>query len=53
MPYPAPITLADYIAALDKDTGKTPRPVSDEPLTGGCQQCHATITSGTKSRTGS
>ena len=47
MPCPAPITLADYIAALDNDIGKTPRRVSDEPLTGGCQRCHATLTTGT------
>jgi hypothetical protein len=47
MPHPAPITLADYISALDKDTGKTSRPVSDDPLPDGCQRCHATITSGT------
>jgi len=45
--HPAPITLADYITALDKDTGQPPRPVSDDPLTDGCQRCHATITSST------
>ena len=44
---PAPVTLADYISALDKDTGKTPPLVSDDPLPDGCQRCHARITSGT------
>ena len=47
MPHPAPITLADYISALDNDTGKTPRPIGDDPLSGGCQRCHSTITSRT------
>jgi hypothetical protein len=47
MPHPAPITHADYIAALDTDTGKPPRAISDDPLPGGCQRCHATITSRT------
>jgi hypothetical protein len=47
MPRPAPITLADYIAALHRDAGEPLRPVSDDLLTSGCERCHATITSST------
>jgi hypothetical protein len=45
MQYPTPITLFDYISALATASGKQPGPVSDDPLPGGCDRCHATITS--------
>jgi hypothetical protein len=44
MQHPTPITLADYITALSHATGRQPGPVSDKPLPGGCERCHATIT---------
>jgi hypothetical protein len=47
MQHPTPITLSDYMTALAHAMGRPPGPVSDDPLTGGCERCHATITSST------
>ena len=47
MPHSVPITLFDYMTALAHATGQPPGPVSDDPLTGGCERCHATVTSQT------
>ena len=44
MQHPTPITLFDYISALAIARGQQPGPVSDDPLSGGCERCHATIT---------
>jgi hypothetical protein len=45
MQHPTPITLFDYISTLASARGQQPGPVSDDPLPGGCERCHATITS--------
>ena len=44
MQHLTPITLFDYMTALAHATGRQPGPASDDPLPGGCERCHATIT---------
>ena len=45
MQHLTPITLFDYMTALAHATGRQPGPASDDALPGGCERCHATITS--------
>jgi hypothetical protein len=47
MTHPAPITLFDYICALASTTEPHHGPSCDAAVPGGCERCHAALTSHT------